>query len=270
MADLKIGVIGAAGRMGRMLIKTAFETEGCSVVAACGRAGSPLLGCDAGELAGVGALGVKLGDDADALFRQADAVLEFSGPAATVEHAGSAARHGKIHVIGTTGLDAAQDSTLAKAGERATIVYAPNMSVAVTLLMALVEQTTRVLGPDYDIEILEMHHKHKVDAPSGTAIGLGRSAARGRGVDLDSVARWTRHGHTGPRKDGEIGFAVLRGADVVSDHTVLFAGDAERLEFRHLSTDRRIFARGAVRAALWAKDRPAGLYGMKDVLGLTG
>jgi 4-hydroxy-tetrahydrodipicolinate reductase len=270
MADLKIGVVGAAGRMGRMLVKTVSETPGCRVAAAVEQAGNALLGRDAGELAGVGALDVRVGDDADALFRAADAVLEFSAPGATVAHAGLAASHGKIHVIGTTGLDAAQDKALARAGERATIVYAPNMSVAVTLLMALVEQTTRVLGTDYDIEVLEMHHKHKVDAPSGTAIGLGRAAAKGRGVDLDSVARWARHGHTGPRKDGEIGFAVLRGADVVSDHTVIFAGEAERLEFRHLSTDRRIFARGAVRAALWARGRPPGLYGMKDVLGLAG
>src|SRR3546814_2686225 len=158
-----------------------------------------------------GRIGVAVGDDPAALFQQAHAVLEFSAPASTTEHAGLAAQHGKIHVIGTTGLGASEEAALAEAAKRTAIVYAPNMSVVVTLAMALVEQVAGILGPDYDVEIIEMHHRHKVDAPSGTAIGLGRAAARGRGVYLDTVAQWSREGHTGPRRSGDIGFAALRG-----------------------------------------------------------
>lgn len=270
MGELGIGVVGASGRMGQMLVRTVVETAGAKLVAATERAGSSALGRDAGELAGVGPIGVVVGDDPIALFRTADAVLEFSAPEATVAHAALAADHCKIHVIGTTGLSAEDESRLAEAAARTRIVYAPNMSVIVTLAIAVVEQVAGVLGPDYDIEIVEMHHKHKVDAPSGTAIGLGKAAARGRGVDLDAVAQWSREGHTGPRKAGDIGFATLRGGDVVGDHTVMFAGEAERLEITHRATGRQIYARGAVRSALWAKDQAPGLYGMRDVLGLAG
>ncbi len=268
MADLRMGVVGAGGRMGQMLVRTIVETEGARLVAALEQPGSPALGRDAGEIAGVGHLGVVVGDDSAALFQQADAVLEFSAPAATAVHAALAAQYGKIHVIGTTGLNAAEEASLRDAAARTPIVYAPNMSVVVTLTMALVERVASVLGPDYDIEIVEMHHRHKVDAPSGTAIGLGKAAARGRGVELDAVAQWSREGHTGPRRRGDIGFAALRGGDVVGEHSVVFAGEAERLEITHRCTSRQIFARGAVRAALWARTQAPGLYGMRDVLGL--
>jgi 4-hydroxy-tetrahydrodipicolinate reductase len=270
MTELKMGVVGAAGRMGQMLVRTMAETEGARLTAALERPGSPALGRDAGELVGLKPSGVIIGDDADALFQAADAVLEFSAPAASVEHAALAARHGKIHVIGTTGLAAGDETSLREAAQRTPIVYAPNMSVVVTIMMALVERAASILGPDYDIEIVEMHHRHKVDAPSGTAIGLGKAAAAGRGVALDSVAQWSREGHTGARRSGDIGFATLRGGDVVGDHTVVFAGEKERLEIGHRCTGREIFARGAVRAALWARDKGPGLYGMRDVLGLTG
>jgi 4-hydroxy-tetrahydrodipicolinate reductase len=265
---LGIGVVGAGGRMGQMLVGEIAATADCRLAGATERKGSQALGRDAGELAGVGTLGVAIGDDPDALFATADAVIDFTTPAASVAHAALAARHKKIHVIGTTGLDAAQEKALGEAARGATIVWAPNMSLGVNLAFALTEQVARILGPDWDIEIVEMHHKHKVDAPSGTALGLGRAAARGRGVDLEQVSQRGRDGVTGPRRKGDIGFATLRGGDVVGEHSVVFAGEGERLEIVHKATSRRIFARGAVRAALWAKGRPSGLYSMRDVLGL--
>lgn len=269
MAELRMGVVGAAGRMGQMLTRTIGETEGTRLVAAIDQPGSPAIGRDAGELAGVGNCGVPIGDDPALLFQAAEAVLEFSSPAASVAHAALAARHSRIHVIGTTGLKADDEAKLRDAAAHTTIVYAPNMSVVVTIMMALVERAAGILGPDYDIEVMEMHHRHKVDAPSGTAIGLGKAAAKGRAVELDAVAQWSREGHTGPRRAGDIGFATMRGGDVVGDHTVVFAGEKERLEIGHRCTGREIFARGAVRAALWATDKPSGLYGMRDVLGLA-
>ncbi|MCA8926508.1 MAG: 4-hydroxy-tetrahydrodipicolinate reductase [Alphaproteobacteria bacterium] len=265
---MKLGVIGAGGRMGRMLVQTVTETEGASLAAACERPGSPVLGQDAGVLAGVGELGVVIGDDAEAVFRAADAVMEFSVPAATVEHARMAARHGSAHVIGTTGLSADDEAVLREVAAKTAVVYAPNMSVVVNLMFALVEKVAGLLGPEYDIEIVEMHHKHKIDAPSGTAVGLGQAAARGRQVDLDAVAQWSREGHTGARRAGDIGFATLRGGDVVGEHTVMFAAPGERLEISHRCTDRQLFARGGVRAALWSGGKAPGLYTMKDVLGL--
>ena len=266
---MKLGIIGAGGRMGRMLTQTITETEGATLVAACEQADSPFLGQDAGELANVGKLGVSIGDDSAAVFDAADAVLEFSIPAATVAHARQAAEHGTAHIIGTTGLSAADEAVLHEAAKTAPIVYAPNMSVVVTLMFALVERVAGLLGPDYDIEIVEMHHKHKIDAPSGTAVGLGQAAARGRDVDLNTVAQWSREGQTGARRQGDIGFAALRGGDVVGEHTVMFAAPGERLELSHRCTDRQLFARGAVRAGLWSEGKSPGLYTMKDILGLT-
>ncbi len=267
MADMKIGVVGCAGRMGRMLTRQIHETAGCVVAGGIERAGNAALGTDVGALADVGALGLMVGDDARALFEVSDAVLEFSSAEASVAHAALAAEAGAIHVIGTTGLDAAQEAALAETARRCAIVWAPNMSPAVTLLMRLTEQVAATLDDDYDIEIVEMHHRHKVDAPSGTALGLGRAAARGRGVDFDAVAVRGRDGMTGARERGAIGFAALRGGDVVGDHTVIFAVDGERLELGHRAASRQTYARGAVRAALWARGKPAGLYGMADVLG---
>lgn len=267
--EMKIAVVGAGGRMGRMLVREAFRNESCHLVAATDRADSDLLGQDAGSVAGVPALGVAVTEDARAAFSAADAVIDFTTPAATVAHAELAAETGAILVSGTTGLGEADQAALEAAAARVPIVWAPNMSLGVNLLMALTEQVARALGPEYDIEILEMHHRHKVDAPSGTALGLGRAAAAGRGVPLGDVSEHVRHGHTGARADGRIGFAVLRGGDVVGDHTVMFAGAGERLELTHKASSREIFARGAVTACLWARGRAPGLYGMKDVLGLA-
>ncbi len=269
MQTLKIGVLGAGGRMGRMVTQVAHETAGCELAGGVEPLGSPFLGQDLGALAGLRPFGIAVEADAAAVIARADAVIEFSAPAATVEHAGLAAESGTVHVIGTTGLAAADEAALQKAAARAAIVYAPNMSLGVNLLMSLVGQVARALDPDYDIEVFEMHHRHKVDAPSGTALGLGRAAAAGRGVDLDEVSERARDGHTGARRAGDIGFAVLRGGDVVGDHTVVFAAEGERLELTHRASSRAIYARGAVKAALWARGKPPGLYAMKDVLGLA-
>jgi len=268
MADVTIGITGAAGRMGQMLVREVAAAMGCVLAGAVELAGHAAIGRDAGEVAGLDRLGVSIGDDAAALFAHAGTVIEFSLPEPTVEHAALAAQSKAVHVIGTTGLDEAQTAEIRKAARHTAIVWAPNMSVGVNLLLALTEQVSAILDDEYDIEIFEMHHRHKVDAPSGTALGLGRAAAKGRGVDLDAVAARARDGHTGARPRGAIGFAALRGGDVVGDHVVTFAGDGERLELVHKASGRHIYARGAVRAALWAQGKPPGLYSMRDVLGL--
>jgi 4-hydroxy-tetrahydrodipicolinate reductase len=213
---------------------------------------------------------VLVDTDAAALIESADVVIEFSAPAATAAHVALAAARGTSHVIGTTGLSAEEEQAVQDAARSTAIMRAANMSLGVNLLLGLTEQVARALGPDaFDVEILELHHKHKVDAPSGTALALGHAAARGRGVDLTEVADRGRDGMTGARKNGAIGFAALRGGDVVGDHVVIFAGAGERVELAHRATDRRIYARGALAAARWLHGRPAGLYGMADVLGLT-
>ena len=268
MADMRIGVVGAAGRMGSTIVRQVTETQGCAVVAATEVPGSAAIGRDAGALAGIGALDVAVTEDPGAMFRAVDAVIEFSAPASTVANAARAAQARCIHVIGTTGLDAGQEKELRKAAEKTAIVYAPNMSLAVNILFALTRQVARMLDDEFDIEIVEMHHRHKVDAPSGTALGLGRAAAAGRGVDFDDVSVLSREGQTGARRRGAIGFATLRGGDVTGEHSVVFAADGERLELTHKATSRQIFARGAVRAALWARAKKPGLYTMRDVLGL--
>lgn len=268
MAEIGIGIMGCGGRMGRMLVAEVRGTAGCRLAGGCEAPGNALLGRDIGELAGIGAVGLAASADAAALAASSDVLIDFTPPAAAVAHAALAAQRGKALVIGTTGLNPEETRALAVAAERAPIVWAPNMSVAVTLLQGLVEETARRLGEEYDIEIMEMHHRHKVDAPSGTALALGRAAAAGRGIDLDGHSQRVRDGHTGPRHVGDIGFASLRGGDVVGDHTVIFAGDGDRLELTHRATSRQLFARGAVRAARWVAGRAPGLYGMKDVLGL--
>ena len=268
MAEVRIGVVGAAGRMGRMLVKEIAEQDGTALAGATEGPGNEALGKDAGELAGVGALGVTLGDDPAEMFATADAVIDFTSPAATLAHAALAAQGRTPFVIGTTGFKKDQEAELGKAARHAPIVWAPNMSLGVNLLFALTEQVAAALDDDFDIEIFEIHHKHKVDAPSGTALGLGRAAAAGRGVELDAVAARGRDGITGARERGAIGFASLRGGDVVGDHTVTFASEGERIELTHRAAGRHIYARGAVRAALWAQGKGPGLYGMKDVLGL--
>ncbi len=267
MADMKIGVLGAAGRMGQALVRAIAAIEGCAIAGGTERKGSPAIGRDIGEVAGIGAVQKKIGGDPDVLFANSDAVLDFTAPAATPEHAALAAKGKTIHVIGTTGLDADQTKRIEAAARDTVIVFAPNFSVGVFLLTTLTEQVAGILGPDWDIEILEMHHNKKVDAPSGTALALGAAAARGREVELAKVSERGRDGITGARKSGNIGFASLRGGNVVGDHSVIFATENERLELTHRAAGREIYARGAVRAALWARGKPPGLYTMKDVLG---
>jgi len=268
MADMKIGIIGAGGRMGQACIRQVTDTEGCTVVAAADAPGANTIGQDAGEIAGAGRLDVAVTDDAAAVVAASDTVIEFTLPGPTVEHVALTAEAGVAHIIGTTGLEPDQEEALKAAGEKTVVMHAPNMSLAVNLLFALTQQVAATLNEDFDIEIVEMHHKHKVDAPSGTAVGLGRAAAEGRDVALDDVAQWARHGITGERKRGDIGFAVLRGGNVVGDHSVIFAVEDERLELSHKAQSRQIFARGAVHAALWSKDRAPGFYTMFDVLGI--
>jgi 4-hydroxy-tetrahydrodipicolinate reductase len=270
MTDMKLVVVGAAGRMGRTLIRTVTETAGVVVSAAIEREGAAEVGRDAGELAGVGALGVPVTADALAAFAKADGVLDFTVPAATVGFAELAAQARIVHVIGTTGLSADDEAKVKAAARHAVIVKSGNMSIGVNLLAGLVRQAARALDADYDIEVLEMHHRMKIDAPSGTALLLGKAAAEGRGInDLDAVSVRSRDGHTGARQRGDIGFATLRGGSVVGDHTVIFAGDSERIEITHKASDRSLFSKGAVRAALWGRDKKPGLYSMADVLGLA-
>ncbi|MBE7220303.1 MAG: 4-hydroxy-tetrahydrodipicolinate reductase, partial [Caulobacteraceae bacterium] len=261
---MRLVVTGAGGRMGRMLIRAVHETDGAVLSAALERPGSPLLGQDAGTLAGVGALGVPVTDDALAAAVAADGLLDFTAPAATVDYAALAAQARIAHVIGTTGLSPDDLERIAAAAWHAPIVRSGNMSLGVNLLAGLVERVARTLGEDTDIEILEMHHRMKVDAPSGTALLLGEAAAAGRAVALDARAVRSRDGHTGARRPGDIGFATVRGGSVVGDHTVIFAAAGERLELTHRAEDRGVFARGAVKAALWARGRKPGLYGMRD------
>jgi 4-hydroxy-tetrahydrodipicolinate reductase len=266
MPDMRLIVTGAGGRMGRTLIRAIAEMDGAVLAGAIETSGSALIGRDAGELAGIGANGVKVAADPASLFANADGVLDFTVPAATIGFAELAAKHGIVHVIGTTGIE--DEKSIAIAAQRTPIVKSGNMSLGVNLLAALVKQAAHALDVDFDIDILEMHHNKKVDAPSGTALLLGRAAAAGRNIDLAKHSERARDGHTGARKSGDIGFAVLRGGTVVGDHSVIFAGPSERIELTHRAEDRMIFARGAVKAALWARGQKPGLYSMTDVLGL--
>lgn len=269
MADeLKIGIVGAAGRMGQMLVRQVAETEGCVLAGATERPGADAIGKDAGLVAGIGEAGVLVADDPAAMIAGVNAVIDFTAPDATVAHAELAAQADAAIVIGTTGLEDSHMEALGRAARHVPVLVAPNMSSGVTLLMAVAEQVAKALDDSYDIEIVEMHHRHKVDAPSGTALGLGQAVAAGRGVDLKEVGRLSREGHTGARPRGEIGFATLRGGDVVGDHTVVFAGTGERIELTHKASSRQVFAAGAVRAALWTRGKGPGLYSMRDVLGL--
>jgi len=269
MTDMRLVVTGAGGRMGRTLVRTLAAMDGVTLHAALEREGSDLLGADAGTLAGLPPLGVPVTSDALAAIVAADGIIDFTAPAATLAHAELAAQARIVHVIGTTGLSAEDEAAIAAAARHATIVKSGNMSLGVNLLAALVRRAAAALDADFDVEIVEMHHRHKVDAPSGTALLLGRAAAAGRGADLGQVAVTAREGHTGPRPRGAIGFATLRGGSVVGDHSVVLAGEGERIELAHRAEDRAIFARGAIKAALWARGRKPGLYSMADVLGLS-
>jgi 4-hydroxy-tetrahydrodipicolinate reductase len=268
MAELKIVVAGAAGRMGRALIREIAATPGCTLAGASERPGAAALGQDAGTLAGLPPMGLLLGADPLPLIAEADALIDFSTPAASLAHAAYAAQARIVHVLGTTGFAAEDEAKLEAAARHAAIVRSGNFSLGVNVLAVLAKKLARALGPEFDIEILEMHHRHKVDAPSGTALLLGRAAAEGRGIDFGASAVLSREGVTGPRKENTIGFASLRGGSVVGEHSVIFAADNERITLSHSTEDRAIFARGAVRAALWAKGKKPGLYSMADVLGL--
>jgi 4-hydroxy-tetrahydrodipicolinate reductase len=266
MSDMRLIVAGAGGRMGRTLIRAIAETPGLALAGALEGESSPLLGQDSGQLAGLGPNGIPVTADAKALLANADGVIDFTVPKATVALAALA--QGKVHVIGTTGLSGTEEAAIEAAARSSTVVKSGNMSLGVNLLAALTRRVAKTLDESFDIEVLEMHHNRKIDAPSGTALLLGRAAAEGRGIDLAQRSVRSRDGHTGARNEGDIGFATLRGGTVVGEHTVMFAGPAERIELTHRAEDRMIFARGALHAALWARGKGPGLYSMMDVLGL--
>jgi len=264
--SLRVAISGAAGRMGIALIRALATHPTLELVAAGIRPGSQTLARSQFEHAGVSYANDMVFEKPAELFERADAIIDFSAPEHAIGLAGLAALNKKILVTGTTGLNSAQKEALIRAGEKTRVVWSANMSVGVNLLMALVEHAAGKLGNETDIEIVEMHHKHKVDAPSGTALALGEAAARGRGVNLHDVSVRSRDGHTGARHPGDIGFATLRGGDVIGDHTVLFASTGERLELSHKASSRDIFARGALVAADWVSKKPNGFYTMRDVV----
>src|SRR5690349_24553351 len=267
MSELRIVVAGAAGRMGQTVIRALAGTPGCIVSGALEAHGNPDLGADAGTLAGPQPLGVALSDDPLPLIAKAEAVIDFTNPKTSVELAPLCAQARIVHVIGTTGCTGDDDAKIRAAARHAVIIKSGNMSLGVTLLAALVEKAAKAL-PDYDIEIVEMHHRLKVDAPSGTALLLGQAAARGRGIALAEHSERGRDGHTGARAEGAIGFASLRGGTVAGEHSVILAGEQERITLSHVAEDRMIFARGAVAGAAWLIGRERGRYTMPQVLGL--
>jgi 4-hydroxy-tetrahydrodipicolinate reductase len=269
MAELRVIVAGAGGRMGRTLTRAVLGESRMRLVGALDRPDSDALGRDAGLLAGIGPTGVVVTSDPLPVFAVADVVLDFTSPEATLAYSELAAQARLVHVVGTTGLQEEHEERLKAAARHCRIVRSGNMSLGVNLLAGLLKRAAALLGPEYDIEIVEMHHRHKVDAPSGTALLLGRAAAQGRGIELAGQSVCGRDGHTGPRPEGAIGFVALRGGSVVGDHTVVLAGEGERIELTHRAENRDIFARGALRAALWAFDKKPGLYDMADVLGLN-
>ncbi len=267
-SNVRVAIIGAAGRMGRALIQAVTEGEGVTLTAAIDRPGNTLIGTDAGELAAMGKLGVKVVDSLAAVVNDFDVLIDFTAPAATVINAQFCAAHGKKMAIGTTGLTAEQKTELSTAAAKTAIMFAPNMSVGVNLCFKLLEIAAKVLGDEVDIEVLEAHHRHKVDSPSGTALRMGEVVADALGRNLKDVAVYGREGQDGPRKRETIGFATVRAGDIVGEHTVMFAADGERVEITHKATSRMNFARGAVRACRWLDGKPAGLFDMQDVLGL--
>ncbi|WP_305984855.1 4-hydroxy-tetrahydrodipicolinate reductase [Roseibium sp. MMSF_3544] len=268
MGQMRLVVVGAGGRMGRALTRAVTDLPGAEVVAAVEREGSEFMGQDVGELAGVGTLDVPITDDPLTAFAKSDGVLDFTAPAASLWFAELAAQARIVHVIGTTGWAEGEDEPLKAAARHARIIKSGNMSLGVNLLASLVRKAAAALDGDFDIEVLEMHHKHKVDAPSGTALLLGQAAAEGRGIDLATHSVRSRDGIMDPRKTGDIGFATLRGGSVIGEHSVFFSGEGERIELTHRAEDRQLFARGAVKAALWGFDQKPGFYSMADVLGL--
>jgi 4-hydroxy-tetrahydrodipicolinate reductase len=268
MADMRLIVAGAGGRMGRALTRVISQTPGAVLAGALEAPGSQLLGNDAGILAGLPANGVKLSADLWSMSAEADGILDFTVPAATIANVAIAAQRGLVHVVGTTGLSSSDEAVIKSVTSRAIVVQSGNMSLGVNLLAALVKRVAQSLDESFDIEILEIHHKAKIDAPSGTALMLGQAAAAGRGISLEERCVRGRDGMTGARRAGDIGFAALRGGTVTGDHSVIFAGAMERIELTHRAEDRTMFAQGAIKAALWARHQKPGLYSMSDVLGL--
>lgn len=269
MTEMRLAVVGAGGRMGKALAQAVCATPGVRLSGGVERAGSPALGLDLGELIGVGHLDLAVTDDPLSVFANTDGVLDFTAPQASLEFAELAAQARIVHVIGTTGWAESQDEPLLAAARHARIVKSGNMSLGVNLLASLVKKAAAALDTDFDIEVLEMHHRHKVDAPSGTALLLGEAAAQGRAINLEEKSVRVRDGITGEREEGTIGFATLRGGSVIGEHSVIFAANGERIELSHKAEDRSLFANGAVKAALWAFDKKPGLYSMADVLGLS-
>jgi 4-hydroxy-tetrahydrodipicolinate reductase len=264
----RIAVMGAAGRMGKTLVEAVQQTPGAGLTAAIDRADSTLVGADAGELAALGRIGVPISGDLARVAEEFDVLIDFTHPSVTLKNLAYCRKAGKAMVIGTTGFSAEEKERLAEAGKDIPIVFAANFSIGVNLCLKLLDTAARVLGDDVDIEILEAHHRHKVDAPSGTAIRMGEVVAKALGRDLEKVAVYGREGQTGARNRDTIGFATVRAGDVVGDHTVLFAAEGERVEITHKASSRMTFAKGAVRAALWLDGRAPGLYDMQDVLDL--
>jgi 4-hydroxy-tetrahydrodipicolinate reductase len=265
---INIGIVGAVGRMGQVLVQTCLETPGVALVAAIERQGSAFVGKDAGEVAGVYHCGVALTDDLAAVIDRVDVLIDFTRPESTLEHADLSRQRGKRLVIGTTGFSPDQRQAIVSAGKDIPIVMAPNMSVGVNLTLKLLELAAQVMGEHTDIEIIEAHHRYKVDAPSGTALRMGEVIATTLGRDLKDCAVYGREGITGERAAKTIGFATIRAGDIVGEHTVMFADQGERVEISHKATSRLTFAKGAVRAAQWLMERGNGLYDMQDVLGL--
>lgn len=268
MADIRVAVAGAGGRMGRTLIHAVHETEGLRLSAATELEGSGLVGVDAGELAGIGHMGAPIRPDLDEVLADFDVLVDFTTPKASVHHVELCRDAGRRMVIGTTGLSPDQRESISEAAIDIALVCAPNMSVGVNLCFKLLELAAKVMGDEVDIEIIEAHHRNKVDAPSGTALRMGEVVAAALGRDLDQVAVYGRQGHTGARDRRSIGFETIRAGDTVGEHSVWFAADGERVEIAHKATSRMTFARGAARAARWIVTQERGLFDMQDVLGL--
>lgn len=266
---IRIGIVGAAGRMGRNLIQAVVEKDNASLAAAVDRPGSSLLGSDAGELVGAGRTGVAVTADLDAVLNDVDVVIDFTLPEATLGNVAACRKARKGLVIGTTGLDESQRAAIEEAARDIPIVFAPNYSAGVNLAFRLIEMAARALGDDFDVEVIEAHHRHKVDAPSGTAVRMGEVLAEALGRDLDECAVYGRQGRTGERDRKTIGFETIRAGDIVGEHTVMFAGTGERIEITHKASSRMTFANGAVRSAIWLSGKESGLFDMQDVLGLT-
>ena len=266
---IRIAVVGASGRMGLCLIKAAELGENTALTAAISRPDSVAVNRDAGELAGIGTLGIKVVDDFNAVLDQFDVLIDFTRPETSMDLIETCRKAGKKIVIGTTGYTEQQKATIAEAAKDVAIVLAPNMSVGVNLALKLLEMTAKVMGDYTDIEVIEAHHRHKIDAPSGTALRMGEVIAKTLGRDLKDCAIYGRVGNTGERERKTIGFSTIRAGDIVGDHTVLFADEGERVEITHKATSRMTFANGAVRAAIWLEDKQNGLYDMQDVLGLS-